>query len=220
MTITGVSVSDDNVDAAPTCDVVDLAPGDVATCTPSHSVTQADLDFGTIVNNASLTGTPAGGSLVDPTDSETATATQSPALSLDKTITAGDPYSTVGATVDYQYVVENTGNVTITGVSVSDDNVDAAPTCDVVDLAPGDVATCTASHSVTQADLDFGTIVNNASATGTPAGGSLVDPTDSETATATQSPALSLDKTITAGDPTARLVRRSITSMWSRTRAT
>ena len=165
VTISAISVSDDNVDAAPVCDVTTLAPGEFATCTASHTVTQADLDAGTVTNNASATGTPSGGTLVDPTDTATATADQNPALTLDKTITAGDPYSTVGATIDYQYIVTNTGNVTISAISVSDDNVDAAPVCDVTTLEPGEFATCTASHTVTQADLDAGTVTNNASAT-------------------------------------------------------
>ncbi len=197
VTISSVSVSDDNVDAAPACDDTSLAPGEVATCTATYTVVQADLDAGEVTNNASATGTPAGGILTDPTDSATATATQLPALSLDKTITAGEPYSTVGATIDYQYLVTNTGNVTISDVSVSDDNVDADPTCDVTTLAPGESATCTASHTVTQADLDAGTVVNNASATGSPAGGTLTDPTDSETAHATQTPVLTIVKSTT-----------------------
>ena len=195
VTISGISVSDDTTDATPVCDVTTLAPGAVATCTAVYTITQADLDAGFVTNNASATGTPAGGDLTDPTDSATAYATQSPALTLDKTITAGTPYSAVGDTISYQYLVTNTGNVTISGISVSDDTTDATPVCDVTTLAPGAVATCTAVYTITQADLDAGFVTNNASATGTPAGGDLTDPTDSATAYATQTPALALDKT-------------------------
>ena len=46
-------------------------------------------------------------------------------LTLDKTITSGDPYTAVGGTITYSYLVTNTGNVTITDLAVSDDNVDA-----------------------------------------------------------------------------------------------
>ena len=52
--------------------------------------------------------------------------TQSPALTIDKTITSGDPYTAVGGTITYSYTVTNTGNVTISAVTVTDDNVDAA----------------------------------------------------------------------------------------------
>ena len=47
----------------------------------------------------------------------------------------------IGATISYQYVVTNTGNVTISTVSGSDDNVDGLPSCDVTTLAPGASAT-------------------------------------------------------------------------------
>ena len=50
-------------------------------------------------------------------------------------------------------------------------------------LAPTETATCTAVHTVTQADLDAGTVTNNATADGTPAGGTLTPATDSATAT-------------------------------------
>ena len=63
-------------------------------------------------------------------------------------------------------MVTNIGNVTVDTLAVVDDNVGAAPTCDKTVLAPNESATCTASHTVTQADLDAGTVVNNASATG------------------------------------------------------
>ena len=202
MTITGVSVTDDNVDGLVVCDVTTLLPGDVATCTASHTVTQADLNAGFVTNNASATGTPAGGILTDPSDTATAFASASPSLTLDKTIIGGDPYTTVGATIDYQYVVTNTGNVTITGVSVTDDNVDGLVVCDVTTLLPGDVATCTASHTVTQADLNAGFVTNNASATGTPAGGILTDPSDTATAFAAIAD-LEVSKSVDISNPSA-----------------
>ena len=163
-------------------------------------MTQADLDAGFVTNTATASGSftfdgdAAPTPITSDSDSVTITATQSPALTLDKTITAGTPYSAVGDTISYQYLVTNTGNVTISGISVSDDTTDATPVCDVTTLAPGAVATCTAVYTITQADLDAGFVTNNASATGTPAGGDLTDPTDSATAQATQTPSLSVEK--------------------------
>ena len=90
---------------------------------PPTTVTQADLDAGSVVNTATAH---AGG-----TDSNqaqaTVPATQTPSLSLLKSITSGDPYAAVGAVVQYSYVVTNTGNVTVHGLAVADDNVGAVP---------------------------------------------------------------------------------------------
>ena len=72
--------------------------------------------------------------------------------------------------ISYSYEVTNTGNVTLAGpVTVTDDK--ATVTCPSGDLAPGASVTCTASYTITQADLDTGSVTNTATAT--------VDNTDS-----------------------------------------
>ena len=148
-------------------------------------MTQAEIDAGGSVANT-VTATTAEGATG--TDSLTIPITQSPTLTIDKTITSGDPYDSVGDTITYSYTVTNTGNVTISALAVSDDTVDAPPVCLATTLAPGAATTCTATYTVTQADLDAGTVTNHAGATGTPAGGSLVPPTDSATADADPEP--------------------------------
>ena len=196
-----VTVADDK--ATVTCPAVSsvgdldgfLDPGETVVCAATYTVTQADLDAGSVVNTATAH---AGG-----TDSNQAQATvpavQTPSLSLLKSITSGDPYAAVGATIQYGYVVTNTGNVTVHGLAVADDNVGAAPICDKVVLAPNETATCTASHTVTQADLDAGTVVNNASASGLdPGNAAVTSNTDSETAHATQTPAVTIVKSSNA----------------------
>src|SRR5207245_1876531 len=74
--------------------------------------------------------------------------TQSPAATLAKVISGGDPYAAVGDVVSYGYTLTNTGNVTLSAVSVSDDNTDAAPSCDASTLAPTEFTSCTAIHTV------------------------------------------------------------------------
>src|SRR5947207_1563922 len=51
------------------------------------------------------------------------------AATLDKVISGGDPYAAVGDVVSYGYTLTNTGNVTLSSVSVSDDTTDGAPLC-------------------------------------------------------------------------------------------
>ncbi|MBW8012408.1 MAG: sortase, partial [Chloroflexi bacterium] len=170
-----------------------LAPGAFITCTASYTVTQADLDAGSVVNIASASDDDV---TTSPTDTETATATQSPALTLVKSITANATYSTVGQVIAYEFLVTNTGNVTLFNITVSDDQATDESCPDTSGgLAPGASITCTASYTVTQADLDAGSVVNIASASDDDV---TTSPTDTETATATQSPALTLVKSITA----------------------
>jgi len=91
-----------------------------------------------------------------------------PALSL--TMTA-DPstYSTVDQLISYSYVVENTGNVDLTGpFSVTDEktSVSCEQPADNT-LSPGETMNCSASYSITPADLDAGSITNTATVSGT-----------------------------------------------------
>ncbi len=60
-----------------------------------------------------------------------------------------------------------------------------------VSLAPGASITCTASYTITQADLDAGSVTNVASASN----GTVTSPTDTATVTADQNPALTIVKT-------------------------
>ena len=115
-----------------------------------------------------------------------------PSLSLTKT---ADPstYSAVGQSISYSYVIENTGNVDLTGpFSVTDDktSVSCEQPADGI-LSPGETMSCSASYSITQADLDAGSVTNTASASG--------DGVTSPDVTATvnvsaPSPSLSLNK--------------------------
>jgi uncharacterized repeat protein (TIGR01451 family) len=199
VTISALTVTDDKI-ASVTCPVTTLAPGASTTCTGSYAIAQADLDAGSVTNNASATGTPATGTLTPTTDSATVTATATPTLTLDKTAVTGNPYDTLGDVVSYEYVVTNTGNVTISALIVTDDKI-ATVTCPVTTLAPQASTTCSGSYTVTQADLDAGSVTNNAGATGTPASGTLTPATDSATVNATATPTLTLDKTVVSGNP-------------------
>jgi hypothetical protein len=112
-----------------------------------------------------------------------------PGITIDKT---ADPstYSMVGEVISYSYLVRNAGSGTFAGpVTVTDDKV--AVSCPAGELGPYATMTCSASYSITQADLDFGLVQNTAfaSANGT------TSATDTETVTAIPLPALSILKT-------------------------
>lgn len=91
-------------------------------------------------------------------------------LSLEKAGSAPNPVN-VGDTVDYTFFVQNTSTVTVTNVTISDPLPGLSPiVCPVTTLAPGESMTCTATYTVTQADLDAGAIDNTATASAQPPG--------------------------------------------------
>ncbi|MFT3970801.1 MAG: LPXTG cell wall anchor domain-containing protein [Micropruina sp.] len=192
VTLTAVSVSDPKVGAVD-CPVDTLAPRASTTCTATYTLTQVDVDAGEVVNTATGTGTPPSGDPVTPTDTVTTPIPSAPGMSLDKR--AGVPSgNSVGDTIEYSFVLMNTGNVTLTAVSVSDPKVGAVD-CPVDALAPQASTTCTATYTLTQADVDAGEVVNTATATGTPpGGGDPVTPTDTVTTPIPSAPGMSLDK--------------------------
>jgi hypothetical protein len=97
-----------------------------------------------------------------------------PALTLVKSASASS-YSVPGTPITYSYYVDNTGNVILDPITVTDPMVGLSPvTCPVQSLAPGDAETCSASYITTQADLDAGSITNTATASGTPPSGTAV----------------------------------------------
>jgi hypothetical protein len=112
-----------------------------------------------------------------------------PAMALAKSSTTAWVYQ-VGQVVPYTYTVTNTGTSTLTGITVADNNVDSTPVCQPTTLAPTQQSTCTATHTVTAADLAGTHLTNLATASsneapdatapysipvaGSPAGGDFV----------------------------------------------
>mgnify|MGYP002063488823 CR=1 FL=1 len=93
------------------------APTASTTCTASYTITQADLNAGSVTNVAFATGTdPTGEPVNSPTDTETVTADQLPALSIDKTASP-TTYSAVGDVISYSLPYANVGNRDSTGVA-------------------------------------------------------------------------------------------------------
>ena len=84
----------------------------------------------------------------------------------------GDGIATVGDIIIYSFAVRNTGNVTLSAVTVTDPGttMSGGP---LASLAPGvtDTTTFTATYSLVQADVDAGQHTNQATGSGTPPGG-------------------------------------------------
>ena len=192
VTLTSVGVSDPKVGAV-TCPVTTLAPGASTTCTKTYTLTQADVNAGSVTNTATASGTPPTGAAVSATSSTTTTIVRTSTITLDKQ--AGTPTgNTAGSTIAYSFVVTNTGNVTLTGVNISDAKVTSI-SCPVTTLAPGATTTCTATYTITQADVNSGHVANTATATGTPPAGVTAPTASDSTDTAiTRTTTITLDK--------------------------
>ena len=199
-----------------TCPAGPVAIGATITCTANYLVTQADVNARRITNVASAAIT-LGGTAVNATDDVIVPGPASaPALTLDKTLVSGSPYSAVGQSVGYSYLVTNTGNITLTApISVTDNKIASVncPSLPSGGLAPNGTIICTGNYAVTQADLNAGSVTNTATATvtqqvialnpGDPTSVVVNSPPDLVTANAAQTPSLSLDKRIKAGSATS-----------------
>ncbi|MGH8247378.1 MAG: beta strand repeat-containing protein, partial [Gammaproteobacteria bacterium] len=205
--LTGVSVSDplladldcDGTPGAPfVTSGLTIAVSGTLTCSGSYTVTQADLNNNgggdgdidnTVTGDTDQTGSQ--------TDSESVSIILDPELTLTKTALPLT-YTAAGEVIGYSFLIENTGNVTISGpFTVSDDKAtDESCPALPASLAPGDTVTCTASYTITAGDVAAGSVTNSAFATGTFGGNPVTSNTDSETVTfADITPTVTLTKT-------------------------
>lgn len=163
-----------------------MEPGEVWTYTASHTVTQANMDDGNDLVNT-VTFNPA--ETTQQTASATTTITTNASLNVQKVATFGGGPTTangstdnvsLGTTLTYTYTITNTGNQTISGISLADVHLGNGPppapdadTGTLTDnapaggssngttgdgewdaLGPNDVLTVTATYIVTQSDVD------------------------------------------------------------------
>jgi len=174
-----------------------LPPQGVVTCTATYTVVQGDIDSPAVQAKGLLNGVSVSGSgkneeeppIVVPVEK----ADPKASFAKTHTIASADAatMSKVGDLVTYSFAVTNTGNVTLTNLTIDDGTawVDAltpgftgtgtlsAITCPTTTLAPGASAICTATYKVTQPDLDKGSVNNVAKATLTAPSGTLLSAT-------------------------------------------
>lgn len=142
-----------------------LAPTATLTCSATYKITQADLDSGSLTNQASATARYNGQTISSRKVSFTLLASQKPDLTVTNKASP-DTYNAKDQVITFTITVYNSGNVTLTAPIVSDDPGPVACASLPAALAPGAAFTCGASYKITQADLDAGTsITNNAGAT-------------------------------------------------------
>jgi uncharacterized repeat protein (TIGR01451 family) len=165
--------------------ILTLPAGQQGTFTGTYALTQADIDNGTVANSAIAFGTaPAGETLQAPAGTTTAIP-RAPGIVVEKVSSlnlGSDGRATPGDLITYTFNVRNTGNTTLSNVTLNDPlftpsaltlslGTDAPPAGDSTDtaapgwfrLSPGDVLANTSQYPLTQANIDAGQVQNQGS---------------------------------------------------------
>jgi len=169
-----------------------LLPGDVETINVSYTLTQADIDAGGVSNQATVTYTDQTGAVLTNDSDDPADATDAddadtepnadpddptyvdipidPQMSVIKTATYvdvnGDSVYNAGDRIDYVITITSTGNVTLSNVTIDDALVGISnQTVGTGTMLPGDVETINVSYTLTQSDIDTGSVSNQATVT-------------------------------------------------------
>ncbi|MTE27258.1 DUF7507 domain-containing protein, partial [Winogradskyella ouciana] len=182
-----------------------LQVGETATYEATYIVQQDAVDAGGFQNSVVASGDSPSGTTVNDTsddDDDTDGNTEddptetiippNPSISLIKTTlpledTNGDGIAgSIDDIISYVFIVENTGNLTLTNIDVQD----ALPGLTlmggpIAQLLPGEIdsTTFTATYQITQADLDTGFVTNSATVSSEAPGGDPGDPSDDVTDT-------------------------------------
>ena len=206
VTLTNIDVTDPLLPTL-TCTIASLAPGVTSSCTATDNVyylAQTDIDSGSVVNTATATGKDPGGNNVTDTSSKTVPLPQVAKLALtktatlDKTVVAPTGRADAGDQINYTLTITNTGNMTLNNITVDDTLLHSALSCDKflpASLAPGAVMTCSPTYTLSQSDIDRGSVYNSATVSGNDPGGNIVSATDSKTVSYAQVGRLTLVKT-------------------------
>jgi outer membrane autotransporter protein len=168
-----VSVTDSRLGSIGSCKFrLIVAGAPPVTCSQVYSVTQADLDAGSLVSSAQVSASSLyGSSPIVANGQVTVTAGVNSTLQLQ--ITA-DPatYTKVGDNITFTYTLTNSGNVDLNGVVVTDSDSGATISGCGSSLSVGASTSCTETYSITQADITDGSLSKNGKAVASTPGGS------------------------------------------------
>jgi len=137
--------------------------------TGTYTITQDDVDAGGVTNSATATSdegaTDVSGTANDNDTPTVTTLAQTSAITLVKTaIVSGT--GMLGDVITYIFIIENTGNTTLSNVVITDpmiiNPITGSP---IASLAPGATSIAIASYTITQTDIDAGNVTNSATAT-------------------------------------------------------
>ncbi|SDB47304.1 conserved repeat domain-containing protein/gliding motility-associated C-terminal domain-containing protein [Flavobacteriaceae bacterium MAR_2010_188] len=188
-----------------------LVPGEIATYTATYTITQSDVEAGGLSNTVLAEGDGSGGNTTDrsddgddddgnteddPTETPIPIVTQLETTKIADVADNGDGLVGVGDVVTYTITVENTGNIDVELITITDTFTDLlGTTLEFSDgpsyvsssmgsaegsLVVGEIATYTATYTITQNDVDAGGLTNSVVTSGTDTDGTDVTDTSDD----------------------------------------
>lgn len=189
LTLSNVRVTDPLTGTDQT--IATLLPGASQTINVNYQITEADLFAETVDNTASVSADLPASNVnlttftVSGTSSVSVPLTLDPKLTVSKSVTDAtslDDGAHEGDVITYGFTITNTGNVTLTDVTLSETLVDATITAGstIASLAQGaSNTTYAAQYALKAADLSAGEVTNTAQVTAKYDGGTLsITPVD------------------------------------------
>ena len=167
VTLSGIAVHDKNLPGLSkvSCPGSTLAPAGKETCTATYVTTKADVKAGAVSNTVTARGlSPESAPIVSKASTVTIAVIPAPGIATAMSVSPPS-FTTAGQKITYSYLLTNTGNVTLTSVSITDPLSGlSAIVCPSSKLAVGAHETCTATYVITSADVAAGTVTNEATA--------------------------------------------------------
>jgi gliding motility-associated-like protein/uncharacterized repeat protein (TIGR01451 family) len=191
VTLKGINLTDLKLPGVFTIDPTEtLAPGAEKILTAVYTIRQDEINAGKVTNTATVTGlSPANIKVSDDSgteqdnDKDTEVIVPQTASVAFTKIAAGTVPSSLGSLLTYEIKVTNTGTVTLYNLVVTDANAIITAGSPIAALAPGASMIITATHKLTQADIDGGRVVNQATVKGSDPNGSQVEKSSDDPST-------------------------------------
>lgn len=190
--LSNVVVTDAGAESITPANITTLDIGASVILTAIHTLTLSEVNSGSYSNQASATGIDQNGNNIttlsddpnvvgpnNPTVKVITPLVESPGITVVKSgmfnDINGDGLAELGETITYNFTLTNTGNVSLSSVTVSDPKVTVIG--GPVSLAPGavDSTSFRAVYTISQGDVDAGFVTNTASVTGTTPAGTVSD---------------------------------------------
>ncbi len=172
-TISDISLGDDLTGES--WAIPNLLPDQNQTFYATYNITQSDIDQQSVVSTATAAGKGPEGQDVVHSDQETIFLCPDclpGQIVLSKSVIGNPSFREVGDVITYLIEVQNTGIVTISDIDIEDELT--GDSWFVATLMPGDRESFQTSYMISQNDMDIGSVVNIAHASGFDVGGNMV----------------------------------------------